>query len=273
MKFLKPCSLLLTVLCCFSGFASGDNYHIGGRSAAMGNSSVMLQDRWSIHHNQAGLAWLEKKSVGVYYESRYTTSQLGLQGGAFILPTEAAGTFGLSISTFGYSLYNETKIGLAYARKLSPMFSVGIQLDYFSIGIGENYGRVGAFSGEIGVLAVLTDNLTVGAHLFNPSRTRIAQYNDEHLPTILRFGASYKFSDKVLMTGEMEKDIDQKPVFKSGLEYNISEPIFIRAGIASNPFVSSFGVGVRLKGFEFDIATSFHSVLGYTPQLSLGYTF
>ena len=153
------------------------------------------------------------------------------------------------------------------------MFSVGIQLDYFSIGIGDNYGRANTFSGEIGVMAVLTKNLTVGAHLFNPSRTKIAAYNDEHLPTILRFGASYKVSEKVLITSEMEKDIDQKAVFKSGLEYNITDPIFVRAGISSNPFVSSFGVVVRLKGFEFDIATAFHSVLGYTPQLSLGYTF
>lgn len=256
----------------FPVFPSGENYHVGARSSAMGNSSVMLQDRWSIHHNQAGLAWLDEKSVGAYYESRYTMSKLGLQGGAFVLPT-SAGTFALSVSSFGYTLYNETKVGLAYAKKLSPMFSVGVQLDYFSIGIGDNYGRANVFSGEIGVMAILTDDLTVGAHLFNPARAKVAQYNNERLPTILRFGASYTFSDKVLMTAEMEKDIDQKPVFKSGLEYNISDPIFIRAGIASNPFVSSFGVGVRLKGFEFDIATSFHSVLGYTPQLSLGYTF
>ncbi|MBL4652520.1 MAG: hypothetical protein JKY53_06595 [Flavobacteriales bacterium] len=272
MKKLHLFLFALSFTIAFSVFSSGENYHIGARSAGMGNSSVMLQDRWSIHHNQAGLAWIDEKSAGAYYESRYTISKLGLQGGALVLPT-SAGTFGLSVSSFGYSLYNETKVGLAFAKKLSPIFSVGIQLDYFSIGIGDNYGRANIFSGEIGVMAILTDNLTVGAHLFNPSRASIAQYNNEKMPTILRFGASYTFSEKVLMTAEMEKDIDQKPVFKSGLEYNISDPIFIRAGISSNPFVSSFGVGVRLKGFEFDIATSFHSVLGYTPQLSLGYTF
>jgi len=272
MDFFKL--ILVGLLTCLysKGLASGDNYHIGGRSASMGSSSVMLQDRWAIHHNQAGLAWLDKKTVGAYYESRYTTSALGLQGGAFVLPTEA-GTFGLSVCGFGYSLYNETKLGLAYARKLSPMFSVGIQLDYFSIGIGDNYGRVNVFGGEVGIMEILTEQLTVGAHIFNPSRARVAEYNDEHLPTILRFGAGYTLSEKILLTAEMEKDMDHKPVFKSGLEYNISEPIFIRAGIASNPFVSSFGFGVRLKGFEFDLATSFHSVLGYTPQLSLGYTF
>ena len=131
MDFFKLILFGLLTCLCYKGFASGDNYHIGGRSAAMGSSSVMLQDRWAIHHNQAGLAWLDQKTVGAYYESRYTTSALGLQGGAFVLPMDV-GTFGLSVSAFGYSLYNETKVGLAYARKLSPMFSVGIQLDYFS---------------------------------------------------------------------------------------------------------------------------------------------
>ncbi len=118
----------------YSGLCSGENYHIGGRSAAMGHSSVMLKDQWSIHHNQAGLAWMDKKAAGIYYESRFATSALGLQGDLFVLPTKL-GNFGVSVAAFGFSLYNETKVGLAYARKLSPMFSVGVQLNYLTIGI------------------------------------------------------------------------------------------------------------------------------------------
>lgn len=273
MKFSRFIPFIILIFGAFSySIASGENYHVGGRAAGMGNSAVTLKDRWGVHHNQAALAWVGKKSAGVYYESRFMTPEMGLQGGAFILPMKA-GTFGLSVSAFGYSAYNETKVGLAYARKLSEIFSVGIQLDYMTVGIGDNYGRAHAFTGEIGVLANLTEDLTIGAHIFNPVRTKLADYNDEKLATIIRFGAGYTFSEKVLVTAEMEKDIDHKPVFRSGLEYNLTSPIFIRAGISTNPFITSVGVGVQFKGFEMDFATGYHSVLGYTPQLSLAYEF
>lgn len=270
MKKLISLTFILSLI--FDCYSSGENYHIGGRSAGLGNSSVTLKDSWSIHHNQAGLAFNEKMTAGIYYESRFATPELGLKGGIFVLPTNS-GTFGLSVTSFGFKLYNETKVGLAYGRKFGENFSAGVQLDYISVGLGENYGRSQAVTIEAGILANLSDELTVGAHVFNPNRSQIADYDDELLPAILRLGANYKFSEKVFVTAEMEKDVDHKPIFKSGLEYHISKPLFLRAGISSNPFVSSFGFGILLKQFQFDFATSYHSILGYTPQLSLGYSF
>ena len=52
-------------------FAGQDNSHYGGRSAAMGHSSVMLSDVWSTHHNQAGLGWLNRPVAGVFFQNRF----------------------------------------------------------------------------------------------------------------------------------------------------------------------------------------------------------
>jgi hypothetical protein len=250
--------------------AWSDNYHLGGRHAGMANASVSLSDVWSVHHNQAGLGFLKKGAAGVYYENRFLLKELSLKGGAFAYPVKA-GTFGLCVSSFGYANYSESKIGLAFGKAFGEKFSAGIQLDYLNTNIGENYGKRSAFAGEIGVQAKPLKNLTIGAHLFNPTRTMQDDYNDERMPTVMRIGLDYRFSDKVFVALETEKDIDHKPVFKAGLEYIPAEVLYLRAGISTNPSQSSFGFGLKLKQFKLDFASSFHSVLGFTPQAGIVY--
>lgn len=263
---------LLLLFIPFTTFGSGENYLIGARSAGMAHASVTLSDLWSAHHNQAGLAGVKTISGGVFYESRFLLPELGLKGGAVAIPV-GEGTFGLNISSFGYSKFSESKYGLAYARNFGEKFSAGIQMDYLHVRIGEEYGSKGAFAVEAGVQAKLTDELTIGAHVFNPNRAKIADYEDERMPTIMRVGLNYEFSDKVFVVLETEKDIDHKPVVRAGMEYQPAEILYFRIGVASNPFLTSFGFGLNIKEqFKLDFATSYHSTLGYSPQISLSYS-
>jgi hypothetical protein len=264
----KAFTLLLFSIISFSLFATGENFPIGGRSAGMANSSVTLSDFWAIHHNQAGLTGIKNFSAGIYYENRFGLKELSLKGGAVVLPTKS-GVFGLSMTYFGYTQYNESKIGLAYAKGFGEKFSVGVQLDYLSTHIAENYGNKSTVAGEIGLRYQINKNLCIAGHIFNLNRAKIAAYNDERIPTIARLGLSYAFSDKVLVTAETEKDIQYNPVFKAGLEYKPAKVLYIRAGIATNPFLNAFGFGLEFKNFKLDFATSYHQTLGFSPQVSI----
>lgn len=262
--------LLLKTISSFAG--GGDNNPFGARSAGMGNSSVMLSDLWSIYHNQAGLAGIKNMEFGIHYENRFFVKELSLSAGAFVLPTKS-GVFGLSISHFGYSQYYESKIGLAYAKSLGNIFSVGVQFDYLNTYFSQEYGNKGTAVAELGVRATPTENMYIGAHIFNPTRSKIAAYNDEQIPTIIRFGVGYNFSKKVIVTAETEKDLQNAPVFKAGLEYNFMEHLFLRSGVSSNPNKMYFGVGYEYKGFKADIAFSTHPTLGLTPYISIMWEF
>ena len=122
----------MVVLFSQSIFAAGDNYGLGARSGGMANASVTFSDIWSIHHNQAGLANIESITTGIYYQNRFGLNELGVQGFAFALPIQevSKGVIGVSVTYFGYSQYNDSKIGLAYGKQLGDKYSVGIQLDY-----------------------------------------------------------------------------------------------------------------------------------------------
>lgn len=252
---------------------AGDNPPLGARTQGLGGCGTALHaDVWGVQNNQASLAELQSMSFGIFYESRFMMSELGMKGFAMGMPTKY-GSFGLNVNSFGYSLYGETKAGFAYARKLGEHFSMGVQLDYFNTRIGENYGSSSTVGGEIGILAEPVKNLTIGLHLFNPTRSKLSGNLSERIPTIMRFGASYKFSEQCFVIAEAEKDVDYKATFRAGVEYRPFEVFYIRAGAASNPGLISMGFGVVLKKFRLDIASSFHSVLGFSPAVGLQYGF
>lgn len=260
--------ILLSVFIINTTFA--DNNPFGARQAAMGNTGVVLTDLWAINHNQAGLAELPGLAAGISYEQRYLISNMGLKAGAFVIPTKT-GVFGLSISSFGYSLYSQNKAGIAYARSFGKIISVGLQLNYLNSRLGENYGSKSTVVGEIGIMAKLIKGLSIGAHIYNPSRSKLADYDNERIPTIMTFGAAYKFSDKALLNAEVEKDLQLKPVLKGGMEYHIIKQLYLRAGISTNPTQSCFGFGVDIAGFKLDFASSIHPQLGITPHISISY--
>ena len=132
MKHLFSFIIFLIVGQCL--FAGNDNLPIGARSAGLANASVTLNDVWSAHHNQAGLGWIKKATAGVSYENRFLVPELGLSGAVLALPLSGnKGTFGLSVRKFGYSQYNESKIGLGFGRSFGEHLSIGMQLNYHSM--------------------------------------------------------------------------------------------------------------------------------------------
>ena len=60
-------------------------------------------------------------------------------------------------------------------------------------------------------------------------------------------------------------------MFKTGIEYHIIKPVFVRIGIATNPTTYSFGAGFEFYRFKLDVAASRHPVLGFSLQSSLIY--
>lgn len=262
-------------------FASNENTPIGGRSAAMANSSVTLSDFWAIQNNQAGLADLSHIAIGLYYENRFMVKELSLRSGAFVLPTKS-GVFGLNYNYFGYSKYNEQKIGLAYARAFGEYFSMGLQLDYLSTRIAEDYGSNHAFTFELGIRTKISEGFVLAVHIFNPIGVKIENEYNERVPTIFKLGLSYKISDKLLLALETEKDLEFKPLIRGGFEYKIVEQAIIRIGYSTLPATTgsenfsisslyAFGFGLNLKKLQIDFSSSIHQTLGWSPQVSIQY--
>lgn len=259
---------------CLSNVHAGDhNSPAGARAAALGNSGVTYKDIWASFHNQAGLAFLKEPVAGISHERRFMFSELSSNSAAFALPTKESGTFALSVSHFGYKLYNEQKVGLAYAKSFGDKVSAGVQFDYLGTSIAEGYGSKSAFTVEAGIQAMLVKNLWLGAHIYNPNKAKLADYNKEKIPSVLSLGLNYSFSDKVNIGVETKKDLDAAAIIKAGIEYHPVKQLYLRGGIATDPLLSSFGFGLVLQNFVIDVAAAYHQNLGFSPNISLAYNF
>ena len=230
------------------------------------------RDIWSAFNNQAGLAEVRNVSAGLIYENKFLLKELGSKSGVVAVPVNK-GTFALSFSQFGFNLYNENKVGLAYAMPLSKNFFAGVQLDYLLTQLAENYGRKGLFTFEVGLMAKLSDKMYMGAQIYNPLRVKLTDYVEERIPSYINFGITYIFSKQVNVVAEAQKDINYKPLFKLGVEYEIVNNVFVRTGLGTNPSIFSFGFGIKMKNLKIDFGTSKHNILGYSPALSLMYSF
>lgn len=247
------------------------NDMMGARSAAMGGYNVTLSDVWSTNNNQAGLGFVEDLAGGIYYENRFLLSETSYKAGAFVLPVKT-GALGVSVGSFGYELYNETKAGLSYGQRFGDKFSIGVQMNYLNTKLTQEYGSKTSITGAVGVIAKLSEEFTLGVHVYNPTRSKLTDANNERIPTIMKLGLDYRFSDKVMFAVSTEKDVDFDARVNAGIEYHITEMFYLRGGISTNPTQYAFGAGMQLKDFKVDLSSSFHQTLGITPAISIIYS-
>lgn len=255
-----------------SCLAGGEFLPSGARFAGMGYTGLTAADPWSIRLNPAGLAGLNKSVIGVFHQSHWLSKELAQQGLVAAVPL-GKGTIALSGDRFGYALYNETKVGAAYAMRFGDGLRAAVQMDYLGVRLGENYGSASALAVSLGMQARLTEALWIGAHVYNPNRVRIGGPYDDRIPTLLRAGFGYTFSTKLLMTLEAEKDIDRQERIRMGVEYHPNDVLYLRTGISTGPVQGHFGAGFRLKRIDIDLAVAVRSQLGTTPIIGLNYRF
>ena len=268
---MKKLLLLIILILSTSNIFAYDIIHpIGGRAAAMGGSSVASQGLWAMQNNPAGMANLDKISLGLYYENRWMLPETAYKCGAFALPTQF-GTLGLSFNQFGSSKYNENKFGLAYAKDFGRYLQIGLQLDYLLLKIGNDYGKYNAVTFELGIQSHVTDKLTLGTYIFNPVNFSFEQtLNHEKLPIVFRFGMAYQFTKDFVGQCEIEKNTDLEGVsLRAGLEYEAVKNLYIRAGVQTNPGILSFGVGYGIRFAQINVAAQLHNELGASVQIGM----
>jgi hypothetical protein len=246
------------------------NFAPGSRSAAIGHASVTIGDLWSVHHNQAGMAFLPSLQAGFHYENRYFLPELGYQALALAFPA-SPGTFGLTFTYFGFSGYNETRAGFAFGRTLGEWISAGVRVNYLHTYL-EGYNRIpGKVTAEGGIIVNPGGGLLIGAHINNPARIgKPVQYHDP-LPVIFRVGASARAGENILIAVEAQKESDYNALLKTGVEMGFAGPLYLRTGFSLRPVQPSFGFGYASGSLLADIAFTNHQVLGFSPHITIVY--
>ncbi|MDJ0365738.1 hypothetical protein QMK33_11295 [Hymenobacter sp. H14-R3] len=283
-KYLPFLVILLLITCpLLHAQGNGPAGH-GGRAQALGNASATLGGEvWAVANNAAGLGSLTRPTAGIYFENRYLIPSLNVAAVAVALPlgvVEPAaaglparagrGVVGIEAQRFGGVLYNETRVGAAYAYRVGVV-SVGGRLDALQVSF-QDLGSRRTLAASLGGQAdILPQRLTLGAYLYNITQAKLADYQDERLPTVLRVGLAYRPGKQVLLLAEAEKDVERDTGVKAGLEYLPTAAVAVRLGYASLSQQTTGGVGLRAGDFQLDYAAGWHNALGLSQYFSVGW--
>ncbi len=241
--------------------------HAGARFTSMAHAAVALQDVWSVQQNQAGLCGIKEPVVSLGSIPSFLGNDIKTQAAVIALPYRH-NVFGLSFQRYGITEYNEQKVGLTYARSFNSLF-VALHGNYHQLYI-QNYGSAQRFSIEAGLQYWASQNLCLGIHIANPNQS-FHNSSIVYIPRSTQVGASYRFSDQLMLAASVDQVSNNPLNVRAGLEYNLIEWFALRGGVSVNPLKQYVGLGIHYSQFRFDIATASHTTLGYAPQLALSY--
>jgi hypothetical protein len=242
-----------------------------GRAAGMGNASVTLNDQWAIFNNIGGLAWIDKTSAFTTFDNRFNMAGFNTVTAGMVAPTRFGMAGGLTISQFGSEAYRETNFSIGVSHKISNV-SIGLRANYFQLAI-DGLGTRRLLALEFGGVMKLTETIFIGAHIYNFNQAKVADFQEERLPVVMKAGISYRPTAKLILNLETEKDISFPQALKAGLEYKIIPTLAVRTGISSKPIASSYGFSFSFYAFEFLYALNTHPQLQPSHHLALVYLF
>ena len=270
IKLIKSLAILFLFL---STTSFSQNYKVGARQGALGEAGVAIADVWALHYNQAALTFMETPAIGFFYENKYLTS-VGFQSLGLVLPTEK-GAWGFSFGFLGLQGYSEMKTALAYALKLSPAFSLGMQFDYLHTGYPSSYYYNGLNSlvAELSFFSKPAESLALGGHIFNPWTIMSNAEDKSLIETTMSMGVLFRLSDHLTTVVALEKDIRYSASIQFGIEYYYREKLYFRGGFSTNPNSFSVGIGYLFANFKTNIAFYTQPILGTTPQMDINYYF
>jgi hypothetical protein len=247
-----------------------ENNGRGAKAVALANAfAAIADDPWAVAYNAAGLTQMQGFHCAAFFvPQQFGMPELQTAALAASMPVHF-GTFGLKVERFGFDLYRETEIGVAFARKIDGRISAGLAVNLHNISI-ERYGSASRLTINAGMLARIFTRATLGCNLNNVARATVGK-NNERLPQALSIGAGWNPLNNLLLALEVEKDTRYPASLKAGIEQRLVTALWLRGGIANNPDKYSIGLALRCAPVEFSYAGYSHTDLGWTHQVELSF--
>lgn len=238
----------------------------------MGFTGLCNKNIYSAFNNTAASPFLSEIGLSFYASNRFLLGDVNQLSAALVFPNTKSSCFSGTFNFDGYSNYNESTLGFAYARKFGKYISGGLKLNYHRLFILDN-GSTNLVSFNTDLLVHPTEKLFIGIHIANPVKQKLNKGLKETFNSLFAFGVAYNANDKLQLNLEAHKNFHYPLSLKFGMDYKIHQMFSLRLGMASAPLLFTGGVGLQLKAFTLDLASTWNLKLGYSPQLSLGYVF
>lgn len=278
---------------------------VGARGPAMGGAfSPIANDVTALYWNPAGLAQLERKEVGISYNSYFEDTAAQFLGYAH--PTAEKGTFGFGLNMFGVQDIEKRSaaggdadtpdlgefdtrdmalsIGWANKRDMGRgKINYGAALKYISSDLETEKAATAAL--DLGMIYHLREDggMSLSMALLNAGGELKYDEEGDALPLTVKPGMAYRMNFERMggLTMAVDADLvttDGLVVVQPGVEWTPHKVLSLRTGYqigrddeAGSGFAA--GVGFNLMNLNFDYAFVPYGDLGDSHRVSLGLKF
>lgn len=229
----------------------------------------------SVLFNPALISRESSKSVDINYFNYYGLKELGTINLVFNYPNELL-PVGVDISSFGYEHYRESMFRFFFGKSLADKWSAGISIQYTLLQTNLLDERPQYLSADLSLLFSPVEKLLVTMLIMDLPSFAIEKVTTDLEPIIgysLQIGFQWEVINNLLITANLETNKQTTLTGSVGIEYQLLNHFYVRAGINATPLLPALGVGYRLAGFTVDVATVYHPVLGMSCGVGLKYRF
>lgn len=259
--------LFFIVLSANSSLAALEDYTLAARPAALAGAYVAVAGRAdALFYNPAAIARKSGFDLNIYYTHPFGLAELSIASAALSFPLRTI-TAGMGLSSFGTVHYQESVAYIATALPLLKKVTLGVNLRYSQIRI-TGYGQAGTFIADLGLIAVILPDVSLGFAVKNLNYATIGR-SGEAIPQIIDTGCCIAPADNIKLMVSIYKDIRFAMDIRCGIEYHPIAMLALRAGTGTEPARFSAGFGLNFGFFAADYAFSTHADLGMTHQFSI----
>jgi hypothetical protein len=269
--------------------AAFEDVEVSPRARGLGGSSAaLLADEFAPFHNPASLAWIQGLGGAASYVRPFGfdfVSQSTVVAGAALprrLGGVAVGIRHLGVDWLGESLTGETTVALSHGihllRDRQSEVALGWTLALYSLDYGRSVTGIdpGSATGlgvNVGATAVVRDRTRVGFQALNLNNPALGDRDREDLRRAVSVGVSYAPYPGVETALDIAHEMGEAVQYRGGAEFAVSDLVWLRAGLRTEPNTFSAGLGLRHAGIGFDYGFSTSGVLGETHQFGIRYRF
>jgi hypothetical protein len=257
---------LLLILFLFFHSIIHSQFLPGSRRISLAHSDIALNnDIFAIFNNPAGLSLLNERQIGFYHSpAPFGVKELSNSFITYIQPTNI-GNFCVGGMYYGFDLYNESLINVAYANELYKDFFVGVTNSIKIINI-EGYGSGSKFNLILGGIYKISQKLSVGFSIHNFLRFQLIE---DYFEFRYQTGIAYFPYKNTSINFSISKQFDFPFAIHFGVEYPLIDYLFLRIGAQNEPNLYSGGLGIHYSNFEINYSVAAHLELSLTHQFDL----
>ncbi|MCX6307748.1 MAG: hypothetical protein NTY32_02575 [Bacteroidia bacterium] len=165
----------------------------------------------------------------------------------------------------------ENRVGLQVGKQLSKQLYLGVALNVLALD-NSLEGPLPVCFAELECEYVLSEKVTLGLTLMNPSGVRVKSGNDfVPLSSAAFLGARYCPARKCLLFCELDVRLNNPIRERAGLEYVLNNLLILRTGFSTGPLMPSWGIGGTFNRWSYSWGGNLHPILGVSNGFTLNF--